>query len=211
MWSLFVKSSAVVSAFRDLLGLNSSAFGKKLWIILIILLIPCFCFCQVNSLNGSLRNPPALPYQYLTKQEKTKRQIFIGAVNVIGYGGSLIILNNTWYKNYPHTSFHTFNDFNEWLQVDKFGHAWTAYSTGRVSAAMWRWAGLSPTKATLIGGLSGTLYLTVVEFLDGHSAQWGWSWGDMCANLIGSGLFISQELIWKEQMIQPKFSFHRND
>lgn len=33
----------------------------------------------------------------------------------------------------------------------------------------------------------------------------------MGANLFGSGLFIAQELGWKEQRIQYKFSFHRND
>ena len=147
----------------------------------------------------------------LSKKQKTNRQIFIGAVNVVGYGGSLIILSNTWYKNYPHTSFHTFNDAGEWLQVDKFGHGWTAYNTGRVSAAMWRWAGLSQKQSAIIGGLSGAVYLTVIEFLDAHSAQWGWSWGDMTANIVGSGLFISQELLWKEQRIQYKFSFHHKD
>jgi len=32
----------------------------------------------------------------------------------------------------------------------------------------------------------------------------------MTANVVGSGLFISQELLWQEQRIQYKFSFHRN-
>ncbi|HYM95188.1 MAG TPA: DUF2279 domain-containing protein [Chitinophagaceae bacterium] len=140
-----------------------------------------------------------------------QRQWFIGSANIVGYGSSLIILSNTWYKNYPHSSFHTFNDNNEWLQVDKFGHAWTAYNTGRLSTAMWKWAGLPDKKAIWIGGLSGTLYLTVIEFLDGHSSQWGWSWGDMTANIVGSGLFISQQLGWHEQRIQYKFSFHRKN
>jgi predicted lipoprotein DUF2279 len=136
---------------------------------------------------------------------------FVTGVHVVGYGASLIILNNTWYKNYPHTSFHTFNDNKEWLQVDKVGHGWTAYTTGRISAGMWRWAGLSQSKAAIIGGVSGAVYLTVIELLDAHSAKWGWSWGDMAANIIGSGLFVSQELLWKEQRIQYKFSFHHKE
>lgn len=139
------------------------------------------------------------------------RQWLIGSANVAGYGGSLLILGNAWYKNYPRSSFHTFNDDNEWLQMDKLGHGWTAYNTGRASAAMWKWAGLNEKKSTWIGGLSGAAYLTVIEFLDGHSAEWGWSWGDMAANIFGSGLFISQQLGWKEQRIQYKFSFHRKD
>ena len=142
------------------------------------------------------------------KTLQKKRVPLVSAINVVGYGTSLIIFNNTWYKNYPHTSFHTFNDNGEWLQMDKVGHAWASYNAGRASAAMWKWTGLSNKTATWIGGLSSTAYLTVIEILDAHSAKWGWSWGDMGANLFGSGLFISQQLGWEEQRIQFKFSFH---
>lgn len=138
------------------------------------------------------------------------RQWLIGGINVLGYGGSLVMLNTTWYKDYPRTSFHTFDDSREWQQVDKVGHAWTAYNTGRASTAMWQWAGLPHKKAVWIGGLSGATYLTAIEFLDAHSAEWGWSWSDIGANLFGSGLFMSQELLWGEQRIQYKFSFHKN-
>ena len=139
---------------------------------------------------------------------KKGRVALVTAVNVVGYGGSLIIFNNTWYKDYPKTSFHTFDDSKEWLQMDKVGHGWAAYNIGRATTAMWKWAGFSNKKATLIGGLSGTAYLTVIEILDGHSAKWGWSWSDMLANVLGSGLFIGQQLGWEEQRIQFKFSFH---
>lgn len=138
-----------------------------------------------------------------------RRLIIVSGANITGYGGSLILFNNAWYKNYPRQTFHTFNDIQEWQQVDKVGHAWAAYNTGKVSTAMWRWAGLSQKKSAIIGGLSGAAYLTVIEILDAHSAQWGWSWGDIGANFFGSGLFMGQELLWQEQRIQYKFSFHR--
>ena len=136
-----------------------------------------------------------------------KRIYIITAVNIAGYGGSLIALNQAWYANYPRSSFHFFNDDKEWLQVDKIGHGWTAYNTGRLSTAMWRWAGLSEKKAALIGGLSGTAYLTVIEILDGFSSQWGFSWGDMTMNVVGAMSYVGQELGWKEQRIQIKFSY----
>jgi hypothetical protein len=140
-----------------------------------------------------------------------KRVLLAGSANLIVSGGSLIVLNNTWYKNYTHTSFHSFNDSREWLQVDKLGHAWAAYNTGRASTAMWRWAGLSEKKSALIGGLSGTAYLTVIELLDAHSSKWGWSWTDIGANVFGSGIFLSQQLAWNEQRVQIKFSFHNKN
>ena len=134
----------------------------------------------------------------------------VAGANVVGYGGSLFLLGRAWYKNEDRTGFHTFNDSKEWLQVDKIGHGWAAYNTGRATAAMWQWAGVPHKKAVWIGGLTSFAYLTGVEFLDAHSAKWGWSWSDMGANVIGSGLFIGQELLWKEQRIQYKFSFHGN-
>lgn len=140
-----------------------------------------------------------------------KRQWLMGGLNVIGYGTSIVIFNNQWYKEYPKTSFHTFNDSKEWLQMDKIGHGWAAYNAGLASAAMWEWTGIGRKKAAWIGGLSSTVYLTVIEVLDAHSAKWGWSWADMGANIFGSGLFISQQLGWQEQRVKLKFSFHRKD
>jgi hypothetical protein len=42
------------------------------------------------------------------------------------YTASLTILYQTWYKDYPQSEFHWFDDNDEWLQVDKIGHATTA-------------------------------------------------------------------------------------
>jgi Predicted periplasmic lipoprotein (DUF2279) len=195
---LFLGANSQDSAFN----LVSSAPRKEPGIIPGETFIPGFA---INYPNQPLKDSG------ITGTPNKTRIWLITAINVAGYGGSLIILNNTWYKNYPHSSFHTFNDSKEWLQVDKVGHAWTAYNTGRLSAAMWKWAGLPDKKATLIGGLSGAGYLTVVELLDGLSSQWGWSWSDIGANIFGSGLFIGQQLGWKEQRIQYKFSFHKNN
>ncbi|HLG40339.1 MAG TPA: DUF2279 domain-containing protein [Chitinophagaceae bacterium] len=140
-----------------------------------------------------------------------KRQWLIGAINVAGYGGSLIVLNNAWYKDYAKTGFHTFNDGKEWLQMDKVGHAWAAYNTSKASAGMWSWAGVPPKKAAWIGAASSIVYLTGIEFLDAHSTKWGWSWSDFSTNFIGSGFFVGQESLWAEQRIQFKFSFHKKD
>ena len=138
-----------------------------------------------------------------------KRKWLIGGLSLAGYGGSLIVLNEAWYKQYPKTSFHVYNDAGEWFQMDKVGHAWTAYNTSRATTAMWQWAGLAEGKAVLTGSLSGFAYLTVIELLDAHTEKWGWSWADIGANAAGSSLFAAQQLAWKEQRIQFKFSSHK--
>ena len=66
-------------------------------------------------------------------------------------------------------------------------------------------------KAILLGSLSGPGFLTIIEILDGFSAEWGFSTGDMAANIFGGGLFACQQLCWHEQKIDYKFSFHRNN
>ena len=95
--------------------------------------------------------------------------------------------------------------------MDKIGHAYGAYTAGKLSIELWRWTGMERKKCIWIGGLSGAVYQTVIETLDGFSSEWGWSWGDIGANMVGSAMVISQELAWDEQRIQFKWSFHRKN
>jgi hypothetical protein len=187
---------------------------------LFVLFLPIGTLAQTDtiSLNNTIRlqwgTDPAADargnFKVLAEQPTGKRVWLVTGINITGYGGSLVALNTTWYKDYARSSFHTFDDSREWLQVDKTGHAWTAYNTGRASAALWQWAGLPHKKSVWLGGLSGAAYLTAIEVLDAYSAKWGWSWADIGANIFGSALFMSQELAWKEQRVQFKFSFHKN-
>ncbi len=54
--------------------------------------------------------------------------------------------------------------------------------------------------------MSGLAYQSVIELLDAHSENWGWSWSDMAANTLGVAVMMSQELAWNEQRFQLKFS-----
>ena len=132
----------------------------------------------------------------------------MGVTGGVIYTGALIGLNELWYKNYPRSRFHFFNDNAEWLQVDKVGHVFTPYFEGLWTYRSLRWAGVNKKKAAWYGGISGFAFQSVIEVLDGFSAQWGASSGDLLANAVGSGLFTSQQLLWQEQRFQLKFSFH---
>lgn len=116
-------------------------------------------------------------------------------------------LNEQWYKNYPRSSFHLFNDNDEWLQMDKAGHLTSSYFIGRTGINLLKWGGVEQRKAAWFGGMLGSVYLGAIEMLDGFSAQWGFSYGDIAANTLGSGIVTAQELIWKEQRIAFKYSF----
>jgi hypothetical protein len=144
----------------------------------------------------------------LQKNYRTRKTL-VAAANVGGYGGTMIALYRSWYLNYPRSAFHTFNDLKEWKQMDKFGHLYSAYIQSSASTDLWKWAGLNKKSRIWIGGLSGAVYQTAIEILDGYSADWGWSWGDFGTNLLGSGTYIAQALAWEEQRIHLKFSFLR--
>lgn len=165
-------------------------------------LLPLFFFCVFSASAQDtvwLQRKPA---------DLAGRQWLIGGLTAAGYGGSFIFLSQAWYNDYPRTNFHTFNDAGEWQQVDKVGHAWTAYQTSRFTTNMWRWAGVSHNKSLLYGTGSGFLYLLSIEYLDGRSSEWGWSWADVGANGFGAALYAGQELGWNEQRIAFKFSSH---
>jgi uncharacterized protein YfiM (DUF2279 family) len=121
---------------------------------------------------------------------------------------ALVGLNQLWYADYPQSNFHFINDNSEWLQMDKIGHFYSSYHLGRFGSEMLEWAGTSKKKQLIYGAGLGFVFLTAVEVMDGYSSQWGASSGDIVANATGTALYVSQELLWKEQRITPKFSFH---
>ncbi|MFK7908758.1 MAG: DUF2279 domain-containing protein, partial [Chitinophagales bacterium] len=139
------------------------------------------------------------------------RIIGLTAWSLGSYAATMISLDQAWYSQYERSKFHFFNDNAQWLQMDKVGHAWTSYSEGLYGVALFRWAGLQDKKAIWIGGMVGTFFQAGIEVLDGFSAQWGASVGDLLANSTGSALVIAQELAWKEQRFRLKFSAHRPD
>lgn len=137
-----------------------------------------------------------------------RRNVVILTESVLA-GGSLLALNQLWYKDYPRSSFHFKNDNNDWKQMDKFGHFMTSYYVGKIGMEVLDWSGVSKKNQLIYGATIGFSFLTAVEVLDGFSKEWGASSGDILANAAGTGLLIGQELLWNEQRITVKYSFHQ--
>jgi uncharacterized protein YfiM (DUF2279 family) len=124
-------------------------------------------------------------------------------------GLTLLALDQLWYADFERSNFHTINDNNEWLQMDKMGHVFSSYQLGRMGANLLNWSGASKKEQLMYGSTLGFTFLTAVEIFDGFSKEWGFSWGDILANGVGTGLYIGQDLLWKEQRMTLKFSFHQ--
>ncbi|WP_367179748.1 DUF2279 domain-containing protein [uncultured Psychroserpens sp.] len=122
---------------------------------------------------------------------------------------TLIGLDQLWYADFPRSNFKTINDADEWLQMDKLGHVFSSYQLGRVGANALHWSGVGKRDQLIYGATLGFGFLSAVEIFDGYSEEWGFSWSDMLANGLGTGLYVGQELLWDEQRITMKYSFHQ--
>ena len=166
----------------------------------LLFLLACFPFSYgQNGLDRFLTPSDSL---------NIKRKNTVILAESIVASAALVGLNQLWYADYPKSDFHFFNDNEEWLQVDKVGHFYSSYHLGRFGAEMLQWSGATQKDQLLYGAGVGFAFLTAVEVLDGFSSEWGASPGDIIANASGTALYVSQELLWKEQRITPKFSFH---
>jgi uncharacterized protein YfiM (DUF2279 family) len=135
---------------------------------------------------------------------------FIGVVagTAIVYALTTYFLGKTWYtKRVP---FHSFNDNGEWLQMDKIGHATTSYAISRGEYELFRWSGVNERAAVLTGGLIALLYQTTIEVFDGRSEGWGFSKGDMAANLTGVALFMGQQYGFGEQKASLRYGWRQS-
>lgn len=139
--------------------------------------------------------------------KKARAYTLIGGTSV-GYAATMIGLNAAWYADFERTSFQFFNDWGEWNDMDKAGHFYAAYNESLLLMYGGLWAGMPRKKAMWMGVGFGALFQTSIEVLDGFSAKWGFSVGDIAFNTGGLALLAAQELAWQEQRITLKFSSH---
>lgn len=145
--------------------------------------------------------PPSSTYQPDRLKKIVLTETAIGIVASVG-------LYYLWYKKFPKSRFHFFNDNGEWMQMDKVGHVTTAYNIAAIQNDLMRWSGVKPDASILIGSLTALGYMSIIEIMDGFSKHWGFSPGDMAANIFGAAFFASQQKWWGDQRVSLKFSFH---
>lgn len=143
--------------------------------------------------------PPADQY----RPDRLKKVVFTESAIFVLTSVGLYYL---WYKKFPKSKFHFINDNREWFQIDKMGHATTAYNVSVMQHDLLRWSGVKQNQAIVGGALTSLAFLSIVEVMDGFSNGWGFSKGDMLANISGAALFASQQQWWGEQRVSMKFS-----
>jgi len=164
--------------------------------LLVLLLIPNFS--------------PAQPPSYPDTLHRGRLSAVILAESAF-YLAGLSYLQFVWYRDHQPVPFHWYNDNAGWLQLDKAGHMYAAYFQSAVGYHALRWAGVSHKKSLLYGGTLGMVLQTPIEIFDGLYEGYGFSWGDMAANAMGTLLFISQQAWLHDQVVRMKFSYAPSD
>lgn len=168
----------------------------------IVTLLVCLLFIRPETLKAQDNSTSC----DTTRKNKTIGYKAIGFTTVY-YAGSLYLLGETWYKNKERVPFHFYNDNAVYLQVDKFGHMFGSYVYSYFG--YYGLLKLSTTRkdALIYGSTLGFVLQFPIEIMDGLHEGYGFSWGDIAANSMGSVLVSGQELLFKEQLIKYKFSY----
>ncbi len=163
-----------------------------------------FLVSSFSGLNSYSQYNDSLTSSQLNK----KRLILASTATGSIWSGSILYLSTVWYDEFEKVKFHSFDDSKEWLQMDKIGHYYSSYHISEANYRIYKWTGLSEKTSTWIGAGIGFGFQTSLEILDGRNSDWGFSWYDMAANALGSASFVAQQLIWSEQRLLMKFSYH---
>jgi hypothetical protein len=143
---------------------------------------------------------------------KYKKNItMITATSAAAVVGTYTTLGYFWYANQPKSNFHFFNDNQEWMQMDKLGHAMSAFAISETAVKTLSSVGVHRQKSIWIGSAVGLVFQTPIEIFDGYMKNYGASWGDEIANITGSGLVLGQYLLWNDIRIHPKFIYHKSN
>lgn len=168
------------------------------------------CWLVVENANAQLKNDSVSFWQPAPDYNPVRGRL-VAAVSSGSWLGGMGLLYGLWYKDYPQSSFHFFNDGAEWQQMDKVGHCGSAYFTSLWAASLVKWTGAPQRRSALVGSAMSLTFMTTIEVFDGFSSNWGFSKSDMLSNLSGTALFLSQEFLWKQQRVLFKYSYHRDE
>jgi len=73
----------------------------------------------------------------------SKRKKVFWTAGISGYTAMATGLYFAWYDKQDQSGFHFFNDWNEWQNVDKAGHVYSAYVQSGLIYDLSKWAGYS--------------------------------------------------------------------
>jgi hypothetical protein len=105
------------------------------------------------------------------------------------------------------TSFYFYDDWNDALFADKFGHFLGGYFTSYFTREAFVFSGFSWDESILLGSLAGLISQTYIEFKDGYAENTGFSASDLAADALGVVYFYLQHYLPVLQNFSPKWQY----
>lgn len=144
-----------------------------------------------------------------TDSVQTGRTVLVSGTLLTAMLGGNLLNNTMWWKG-EKSAFH-FEWHNDWryaLGADKFGHFYFPAMISYPVSESFRWAGFSRRTALWLGSGTALAYQTYIEIRDGFSKEWGFSWGDFTADVLGAGYPLLQEYMPALRGVDMKISFY---
>lgn len=170
------------------------------------LLLASFVCLFLPMLKGTESRLDTIRFFQPSPELHKTRFFGMAGLGLATYSTATVALYNSWYRDFPKTKFHFFNDNKEWMQMDKYGHIFSSYFQTSYSYDVAKWTGLSDRASLWTSGAIALLSQTTIEVMDGFSSEWGFSKGDALANLCGAGVFLGQQAFFKKQYVFIKES-----
>jgi hypothetical protein len=140
------------------------------------------------------------------------RLYLVGGVTAGAFTFGHLFQENIWWKG-ERSGFH-FNWHEDWVYAlggDKLGHIFFPYMVTTIYTDVFEWTGLTRKQSLYYAASLAFAYQTYVEIRDGFSAEWGFSWGDFGANVIGAAYPILQEHYPSLKNYNMKINFHASE
>lgn len=136
--------------------------------------------------------------------------LFLGTLGT-SYALLLVALFQIWYSQNHNVAFHWFDDSQEWLFLDKFGHAYIAFTECRLLVNLFNWCGLKGSKNLVLSALIAFCMQSSYEVFDGLAADYGASIYDLMANAVGAMMVVVQYHFFKKIWVNYQFNFSLTD
>jgi hypothetical protein len=132
-------------------------------------------------------------------------------VAAVFIGGNALLydyMRNAWWTGERSDGFFFNADWDEdFRDQDKFGHTLGGYHLARFGAAFLRSACMSKPKAVAWSAVYAAAFQLQIEIFDAQFEKYGFSYPDLLANTVGTGLAVLHELRPKTRAIKPTISY----
>ena len=144
------------------------------------------------------------PAESLDRKRLWQIALFVSAL----YAVTISYLILYWYHLETRMPFHWFDDSLGWLQMDKGGHIYGAFTECSLGIRALLWAGVSRKRSCFWAAFISFSTQTSYEIFDGFCDGYGASVTDIIANAIGVLLPAIQYWCWGKLKLFNKISFY---